>query len=182
MFRRTLFLQGNSVAQDNSLVIRIIVQVLFGHLPEAYLLHTERILLYNAFPVKTAILLELPCTKRNIRQQVTCPISNLHSIHKHKYYTQNYWVSGLCPSSGILNTRKHTVSETGFCLHLQVDPIYIGSICLRTPATTPNVKVRKQSLHITTGANWVGYSRSTVQIFTSAIYRDKQSVSPSRLH
>jgi hypothetical protein len=23
------------------------------------------------------------------------------------YKTQNYWVSGLCTSSGILNTRKH---------------------------------------------------------------------------
>jgi hypothetical protein len=29
------------------------------------------------------------------------------------YNTQNYWVSGLCPSSGILNTRKHNVSKTG---------------------------------------------------------------------
>jgi hypothetical protein len=29
------------------------------------------------------------------------------------YNIQNYWVSGLCPSSGILNTRKHNVSETG---------------------------------------------------------------------
>jgi hypothetical protein len=27
--------------------------------------------------------------------------------------TQNYWVSGLCPSSGILETTKHNVSETG---------------------------------------------------------------------
>jgi hypothetical protein len=26
---------------------------------------------------------------------------------------QNYWVFGLCPSSGILETRKHNVSETG---------------------------------------------------------------------
>jgi hypothetical protein len=28
--------------------------------------------------------------------------------------SQKYWVSGLCPSSGIQNTRKHNVSETGF--------------------------------------------------------------------
>jgi hypothetical protein len=28
------------------------------------------------------------------------------------YNTQNYCVSGLCPSFGILNTRKHNVSET----------------------------------------------------------------------
>jgi hypothetical protein len=25
----------------------------------------------------------------------------------------DYWVSGLCPSSGILNTRKHNVLEAG---------------------------------------------------------------------
>jgi hypothetical protein len=29
------------------------------------------------------------------------------------YNTQNYWGFGLCPSSGILKTRKHNVSETG---------------------------------------------------------------------
>jgi hypothetical protein len=29
------------------------------------------------------------------------------------YNTQDYWVSGLCPSSGILNAREHNVSETG---------------------------------------------------------------------
>jgi hypothetical protein len=26
---------------------------------------------------------------------------------------KDHWVSGLCPSIGILNTRKHNVSETG---------------------------------------------------------------------
>jgi hypothetical protein len=29
------------------------------------------------------------------------------------YNTRNYWVFGLCPSSGILETRKRDVSETG---------------------------------------------------------------------
>jgi hypothetical protein len=29
------------------------------------------------------------------------------------YNTQNYWIFVLCPSSGILVTRKHDVSETG---------------------------------------------------------------------
>jgi hypothetical protein len=29
------------------------------------------------------------------------------------FCAQNYWVFGLCPSSGILETRKHNVSETG---------------------------------------------------------------------
>jgi hypothetical protein len=28
------------------------------------------------------------------------------------YNTQKYWVFGLCPSSGILETRKHNVLET----------------------------------------------------------------------
>jgi hypothetical protein len=34
------------------------------------------------------------------------------------YNTQNYWVFGLCPSSGILEPREH-VSENG-CFHPQV--------------------------------------------------------------
>jgi hypothetical protein len=29
------------------------------------------------------------------------------------YNSQNYWVFGLCPSFGILETRKHNDSETG---------------------------------------------------------------------
>jgi hypothetical protein len=29
------------------------------------------------------------------------------------YNIKNFWVSGLCISSGILNIRKHNVSETG---------------------------------------------------------------------
>jgi hypothetical protein len=29
------------------------------------------------------------------------------------YNTRNYWVFGLCPSSGILKYREHNVSETG---------------------------------------------------------------------
>jgi hypothetical protein len=29
------------------------------------------------------------------------------------YHTQNYWFFGLFPSPGILETRKHDVSETG---------------------------------------------------------------------
>jgi hypothetical protein len=29
------------------------------------------------------------------------------------YHTQNYWVFGLFPSSGILRIRKHDISETG---------------------------------------------------------------------
>jgi hypothetical protein len=33
------------------------------------------------------------------------------------YNTQNYWVFGLCPSSGILETREHNVSET--------EPVYV---------------------------------------------------------
>jgi hypothetical protein len=28
------------------------------------------------------------------------------------YKTQNYWVFGLCPLSGILKTRKNNISET----------------------------------------------------------------------
>jgi hypothetical protein len=33
------------------------------------------------------------------------------SINTH--YSQNYWIFGLCPSSGILKTKKRNVSESG---------------------------------------------------------------------
>jgi hypothetical protein len=32
---------------------------------------------------------------------------------ENKLGSESYWVSGLCPSSGILNTRRHDVSRTG---------------------------------------------------------------------
>jgi hypothetical protein len=35
------------------------------------------------------------------------------SMAKDRDHWRDYWFSGLCPSSGILNTRKHKVSETG---------------------------------------------------------------------
>jgi hypothetical protein len=35
--------------------------------------------------------------------------NNADQLHN----TQNYWVFGLSPSSGIIETRKHDVSETG---------------------------------------------------------------------
>jgi hypothetical protein len=34
---------------------------------------------------------------------------------------QNYWVSGLCPSSGILNSRKPNVSETSSSPHVRTE-------------------------------------------------------------
>jgi hypothetical protein len=41
--------------------------------------------------------------------------AGFHAVAKRwdKCINQNYWVSGLCPSSGILGTTKHNVSETG---------------------------------------------------------------------
>jgi hypothetical protein len=38
---------------------------------------------------------------------------------------RNYRVFGLCPSSGILKTREHNVSETGSLSVLRVDGLYI---------------------------------------------------------
>jgi hypothetical protein len=37
------------------------------------------------------------------------------------YNTWHYWVFGLCPSSDILKTRKHNVSETH--LKTETDPL-----------------------------------------------------------
>jgi hypothetical protein len=42
------------------------------------------------------------------------------------YNIQNYWVFGLCPSSSILETRKHNVSETGSRLALSKEPKRVG--------------------------------------------------------
>jgi hypothetical protein len=48
------------------------------------------------------------------------------------YNTQNYWVSGLCPSSRIINVRKHNIPETGSVSVLQGEgretPIMLGPI------------------------------------------------------
>jgi hypothetical protein len=44
---------------------------------------------------------ELPTSKQNLKDS------------DNDVYHQNHWVSGLCPSSGILNTRKYNISEIG---------------------------------------------------------------------
>jgi hypothetical protein len=53
-----------------------------------------------------------------------------------EYNTQDYWVFGLCPSSGILDTRKHDVSETGSVPVLRwrrgEDTYSVGPLHLRT--------------------------------------------------
>jgi hypothetical protein len=42
------------------------------------------------------------------------PLRKIRPYHKFQFTcSQNYWVSGRCPSSGILNNRKQNVSETG---------------------------------------------------------------------
>jgi hypothetical protein len=53
------------------------------------------------------------------------------------YATQNYWVSGLCPPSGILNTRKRDVSQTGSVSVLrggEGDTYSVGSEYLLLPS------------------------------------------------
>jgi hypothetical protein len=42
------------------------------------------------------------------------------------YNTQDYWGFGLCPSSGILEARKHNVSETALRLALSKGPNRVG--------------------------------------------------------
>jgi hypothetical protein len=42
--------------------------------------------------------------------------------------TQNYWVFGLHPSSGILEARKHNVSETGSVTMLKVQKLNSGYV------------------------------------------------------
>jgi hypothetical protein len=48
------------------------------------------------------------------------------------YNIQNYWVSGLCPSIGILNTRKHNISEIVFILGWGEEDTYSAGSVERT--------------------------------------------------
>jgi hypothetical protein len=49
-----------------------------------------------------------------LRAYITLSIPvQFHRRFRGTYYIKNYWVSGLCPSSGILIIRKHKVSEIG---------------------------------------------------------------------
>jgi hypothetical protein len=70
-------------------------------------------IILNKFSVLNIVNLKRlqACLERHVlvsvREQFA--INNLTS----NMITQNYWVSGLCPSTGILGTRKHNVSETG---------------------------------------------------------------------
>jgi hypothetical protein len=61
-------------------------------------------------------MLTLSCTPNKWEaNSSSCTDKALAYSHLDQTYTctQKYWVSGLGPSSGILNTRKHNVSETG---------------------------------------------------------------------
>jgi hypothetical protein len=52
--------------------------------------------------------------RKNPRLQYQMVCSRLkNGLFKIDPQTQNYWVLGLCPSSGILETRKHNFSEIG---------------------------------------------------------------------
>jgi hypothetical protein len=65
------------------------------------------------------------------------------------YTARNYWVFGLCPSSGILETRKHDVSEAGYVSFLRCGrktPTQLG------PLDRANLS---HWLALPTGSKWV---------------------------
>jgi hypothetical protein len=53
---------------------------------------------------------------------------------------------------------KHNVSETGFCLRVQVKPTQLGPIDRASVYThlEAGTGVRRQGLSLSTGPNWVG--------------------------
>jgi hypothetical protein len=68
---------------------------------------------------------------------------------------QNYWVFGLLPSSGILGTRKHDVSETGSVSALRCGgktPTQLGPLDLTTknPVILNVIHHRQNPLEYTT--------------------------------
>jgi hypothetical protein len=67
--------------------------------------------------------IQIDIVNTSTRMHVLDPdVQNFQFLTKIPYYKlnslntssiQNYFVFGLCPSSGILDTRRHNVSETG---------------------------------------------------------------------
>jgi hypothetical protein len=59
----------------------------------------------------------LPYFGKNAKMKLVEHIQNLQAAGflptKNNIRISNYWVFGLCPSAGILETRKNNVSQTG---------------------------------------------------------------------
>jgi hypothetical protein len=99
------------------------------------------------------------------------------------YNTENYWVSGLCPSSGILNTGKHTVSENGSVSVLRCeegDAYSVGSVRKSLPqslghpchiTTAPVTEVIETSNSVT----YIGLSQFTPDSMLYKKYRLSRS-------
>jgi hypothetical protein len=94
----------------------------------------------------------LNCSYRNSDKHGECNSSNIFLKQDIKVCGEGILIQILC--FGTLSTvlflfKTHNVSETGFCLHLQVKPTQLGPIdraspSLRTPAPTQD-RVHKQS-------------------------------------
>jgi hypothetical protein len=50
---------------------------------------------------------------QSLAYKISITISRFSGILTMTYNTETYWIFGLFPSSGILENRKHDVSETG---------------------------------------------------------------------
>jgi hypothetical protein len=69
-----------------------------------------------------------------------------------RHNTQNYWIFGLLPSSGILGTRKHDVSETGSVSFLRCGgetPTQLGA--LELTSITGQLLSDSHSYHLLSG-------------------------------
>jgi hypothetical protein len=77
------------------------------------------------------------------------------------YNTQNHCVCVLCPSSGILNTRKYNVSETVFVL------------CLGEGKETPLCWVPKFSLPSSEDRDSVSYSLCYLKCYLKFLTMEK---------
>jgi hypothetical protein len=68
------------------------------------------------------------------------------------YHTQNYWFFGLFPTSGILRSIKHDVSETGSVSVLRCGRKTPTQLC---PLDRANLQVQWLRLALSKGHNWV---------------------------
>jgi hypothetical protein len=73
--------------------------------------------------------LMIPCKNWHDSKEQGCRNRELVAQLVTTQRIQNYWVFGLLPSSGILNTRKHNVLETGAVSILRWRDTYsVGSL------------------------------------------------------
>jgi hypothetical protein len=83
-----------------------------------------------------------------------------------EHNTQNHWVCGLCPSSGVSKSRNHSVSETGTVSVLargEGDACSVGSLRESQPQSLPKLVSKYSDTNTRVQAKWKGDNRKSCE-------------------